>query len=81
VLRFSTVRSNKPSDKACHGRKHLMTLVGGANFRSTRPSSVAEHRQAIYESFSLCYEACRASSPPSFNFHRLSHYPRKLDRV
>lgn len=37
--------------------------------------------QAIYESFSLCYEAYRASSPTAFNLHRLSHYPRKLDRV
>ena len=73
--------ADKPSDKAHVKGEDLMTLVAGAKPRSTRPWSVAEYGQAIYESFSLCYEAYRASIPTSFNLHRLSHYPRTLDRV
>jgi len=37
--------------------------------------------RAIYESFSVCYEACGASSPTFFDLHLLSHYLRKLDSV
>jgi hypothetical protein len=50
-----------------------------AAFRSARSWSVAEHGRAIYESFSVCYEACGASSPTFFDLHLLSHYLRKLD--
>jgi hypothetical protein len=64
-LSEATSRPTKPVSRA----KHSMRLVAGVNFRSTRPRSVAEHRQAIYESLSLCYEAYRASTPTSFNSH------------
>ena len=73
----ATSRPTKPVSRA----KHSMRLVAGVNFRSTRSWSVAEQGRAIYESFCLCYEAYRAPSLTSFNLHRLSHYPRKLDRV
>ena len=61
--------------------KHLLRLVAEAAFRSARSWSVAEHGRAIYESFSVCYEACGASSPTFFDLHLLSHYLRKLDSV
>jgi len=57
--------------------KHLLRLVAEAAFRSARSWSVAEHGRAIYESFSVCYEACGASSPTFFDLHLLSHYLRK----
>ena len=75
-LSRATSRPTKPVSSA----NHLITLVVGANFRSKRLEPVAVRGQAIYESFSFCYEAYRVSSPTSFNFHRLSHYPHKLDR-
>ena len=49
--------------------KHLLRLAAEATFRFARSWSVAEHGRAIYEAFSVCYEACRASNPTFFNLH------------
>jgi len=59
----------------------LLRLAAEANFRSRRPGRVAERGQAIYESFSVCYEARSTSSPTFFNLRLLSHYLHKLDSV
>ena len=76
---FHYLEQQAVRQRPCQGRR-----LDDACRRSETPIhavTVAERGQAIYESFSLCYEAYRASSPSSFNLHRLSHFPRNLDRV